>query len=95
MSNSLRLFTKDDCPYCDALKNKLNTWGVNFDTINISEDIESKYFLKEKGHRTVPQIYFNDHHLEHINVEQFTHEDLIHGMRSAWPGMDSGIEDMS
>tara|TARA_Y100001938_G_scaffold139240_1_gene205827 strand:+ start:605 stop:892 length:288 start_codon:yes stop_codon:yes gene_type:complete len=95
MSNSLRLYTKDNCPYCDALKNKLNTWGVNFDTINISEDIESKYFLKEKGHRTVPQIYFNDHHLEHINVEQFTHEDLIHGMRSAWPGMDSGIEDMS
>ena len=95
MSNSLRLYTKDNCPYCDALKNKLNTWGVNFDTINISEDIESKYFLKEKGHRTVPQIYFNDHHLEHINVEQFTHEDLIHGMRSAWPGMDSGVEDMS
>ena len=95
MSNSLRLYTKDNCPYCDALKNKLNTWGINFDTINISEDIESKYFLKEKGHRTVPQIYFNDHHLEHINVEQFTHEDLIHGMRSAWPGMDSGIEDMS
>ena len=89
------MYTKDNCPYCDALKNKLNTWGVNFDTINISEDIESKYFLKEKGHRTVPQIYFNDHHLEHINVEQFTHEDLIHGMRSAWPGMDSGIEDMS
>ena len=48
MSNLLRLFTKDDCSHCDAMKNKLTTWGIRFETINISEDIESKYFLKKK-----------------------------------------------
>jgi len=95
MSNSLRLFTKDDCPYCDAMKSKLTNWGVNFETINVSEDIESKYFLKENGHRTVPQLYFGDHHIDHVNTKEFTHEDLMYAMRGAWAGQDSGVEDMS
>ena len=95
MSNSLRLFTKDDCPYCDAMKNKLTKWGVNFDTINVSEDIESKYFLKENGHRTVPQLYFGDYHIDHVNTKEFTHSDLMAAMQGAWSGQDSGVEDMS
>ena len=95
MSNSLRLFTKDDCPYCDAMKSKLTNWGINFETINIREDLESKYFLKEKGHRTVPQLYFGDHHVDHGNTKDFTAEDLMLGMRGAYPMQDSGVEDMS
>ena len=95
MSNSLRLFTKDDCPYCDAMKSKLTNWGINFETINVSEDIESKYFLKENGHRTVPQLYFGDHHVNHGNTKDFTHADLMRGMRGAYPMQDSGVEDMS
>jgi len=95
MSNSLRLFTKDDCPYCDAMKSKLTKWGVNFDTINVSEDIESKYFLKENGHRTVTKLYFGDKHINHVNTKEFTHADLIDGMGTGWTAQDSGVEDMS
>jgi len=95
MSNSLRLFTKDDSPYCDDMKNKLTTWCINFETINISEDIESKYFLKENGHRTVPQLYFGDHHVNKVPTNEFTHEELMRGMRGAYPMQDSGVEDMS
>ena len=79
MSNSIRgltLYTQNDCPYCNMMKTKLQEWGYNWDEVNISYQIEHKQFLKERGHRTVPVLYWNKTHLNKVDTQEFTHEIL-------------------
>ncbi len=52
----LTLFTKNDCVYCDIMKRNLDSWGVTYTTVNISEDEECLEYIKAKGFRTVPQL---------------------------------------
>ncbi len=95
MSNSLRLYTQNNCGYCVTMKNKLDSWGIKYETINISESAVGKQFLKEQGLTTVPQLFFNDLKLNNVDTEQFDHHALLKSMRTVWPGQDSGVEDMS
>lgn len=76
MSKSIKLtlYTQYDCPYCVMMKNKLKDWGYDFDTINISEDLQAKAFLRLRGHRTVPQLYWNNTHLNRVDTAEFTQE---------------------
>lgn len=53
MSNSIKMYTQNNCPYCTIMKDKLDSWCMNYDIVNVSEDLSSKKFLKERGHRTV------------------------------------------
>lgn len=57
MSNFLKLYTQNDCPFCVMMKNKLDEWGFDYITVNVSYNQEAKMFLKDRGHRTVPQLY--------------------------------------
>lgn len=53
----LIVYSKTVCPYCVNAKNLLKSRGIEFQEINIEEDDSAKEFLKNEGHRTVPQIY--------------------------------------
>lgn len=53
----LIVYSKTVCPYCVNAKNLLKSRGIEFQEINIEEDDAAKEFLKNEGHRTVPQIY--------------------------------------
>jgi glutaredoxin-like protein NrdH len=55
----LTLYSKPACPFCDQAKNYLHSQAVQFEVIDITEDAEAMNFIKEQGHRTVPQIYKN------------------------------------
>lgn len=74
MSNSVKLtlFTQNDCPYCIIMKAKLEDWGYDYDEVNISHELDKKAFLKENGHRTVPQVYWNNTHLNKVDTHEFT-----------------------
>jgi glutaredoxin len=65
MSSSIKLtlYTQDDCHYCKVLKKKLSDWNYHYREINVSYDLFAKDFLKSEGHRTVPQLYWNNIHL--------------------------------
>ena len=62
-----------------------------FQTIDITKDAEAKAFMRKKGHRTVPQLYWNDTHLnkfptaeltkEHVEAE-INYEDYIGGVEN-------------
>lgn len=69
----LTMYSKNNCPYCVRLKNQLTSWNVGFNEVNIEQDKDSKNFVVEQGHRTVPILY-ND--LEHIKHEGLTKEKL-------------------
>lgn len=56
----LTVYSKNNCPFCVQAKNLLKAKNIEFKEIKIDEDSEAKEFILEQGHRTVPQIYFND-----------------------------------
>ena len=74
MFNSIKLtlYTQEDCYYCYEMKKKLVEWGYDFREVNLSHDLFAKDFLKENGHRTVPQLYWNKTHLNKVPTSEFT-----------------------
>jgi glutaredoxin len=55
----LTVYSKTVCPFCVNAKNYLKSKNIPFEEINIEEDDQARQFIVDKGHRTVPQIYFN------------------------------------
>lgn len=55
----ITLYTKDNCPYCDGAKTLLNSMAEEYVEIDINEP-GVRDWLKEQGHKTVPQIYWGD-----------------------------------
>ena len=89
MSNLLDLYTQLNCPYCEIMKQKLSDWGYEYNEINIQYSIEGKQFLKDPGHRVVPQVYFGSTHVNKFDTMQMTQERLEAAM---YPSQDSGVE---
>ena len=92
MSNLIKLYTQNNCPYCVIMKEKLDEWGMDYKQINISEDLQSRTFLKDRGHRTVPQVYYKDIHLNKVDTVDFTKKIMFAEMLLAWEDNDSGVE---
>ena len=59
----ITVYTKDNCPFCDMAKALLESRGVQYKTINVSEQSEARDFLIENGHRSVPQIFRGTTHI--------------------------------
>lgn len=78
MSNLLRLtlYTQTDCVFCEIMKSKLNDWGYEYDVVNIQIRTEAKSFMKVAGHKTVPQLYWNNIHLNKVDTTEFTKKHL-------------------
>ncbi len=101
MSNSIKLtlYTQDDCGYCHILKKKLADWNYSYREINVSYDLFAKDFMKQKGHRTVPQLYWNNTHLNKFPTTELTknhiekeidYENYVGGVES-WAPLKSGV----
>ena len=58
-----KIYTGDRCSYCMNAKRILNRENIAFSEHNVNLE-ENKYFLQDKGFKTVPQIY--NHRDEHI-----------------------------
>ncbi len=55
----LTVYSKTVCPFCVNAKNYLKAKNIDFEEINIENDAEARQFILDKGHRAVPQIYYN------------------------------------
>lgn len=96
---SITLFTQPKCPYCDIMKQMLDQTGFTYYTLNIRENEDALNFMKEKGHRTVPQLYVDDIHInEKPDTRDYTSDELAILITKAleqdkpWPWQDSGVE---
>ena len=78
MSSSIRLtiYTQTNCVYCEIMKHKLDTWGYEYDVVNLNIRPEAKSFMKIAGHKTVPQLYWNKTHLNKVDTADFTKNNL-------------------
>lgn len=84
MSKLLRLYTQNNCGYCTMMQHKLESWGVDYELINISENPSDKMFLKKAGHKSVPQLYFRHMHLNKVDTEDFELIDMFKEMMNAF-----------
>ena len=64
----LTIYTKPNCPHCVEAKHYLSMHHIGYQEIDIANDGAALRFLLEQGHRTVPQLYADDHLLEGGNV---------------------------
>ena len=53
----LKVYSKNNCPFCTQAKNLLNSKNISFEEVKIDEDSTAREFVLSLGHRTVPQIY--------------------------------------
>lgn len=56
----ITIYSKADCPQCIRAKKLLEKNGFEYEEVRIDLDESARNFLIEQGHRTVPQIYFNN-----------------------------------
>ena len=54
----LKVYSKPECMYCALTKSILEQYQIPFSIIDVSIQTESRAFLVEKGHTSVPQIYY-------------------------------------
>ena len=68
--------TKEDCPWCDKLKDALRTEGITYEEISKQEAVEKGYWNPEW--KTVPQMWLYKKHVggytDYINSKQQTKE---------------------
>ena len=64
MKNIL-IYTGPSCNFCDAAKRLLERNKLKFNEIDVSsgENIIDEMIKKSNGQRTIPQIFFGDHHV--------------------------------
>jgi len=55
----ITVYSKPNCPYCDRTKIWLEQNSISYQIVDVFEDATALDFIKSKGHKTVPQIYFN------------------------------------
>ncbi len=60
--NLVKVYTMQQCPYCEAAKKLLKSRGIEFEEIRLSESDEAAWdALYELSHmKTVPQIFFGE-----------------------------------
>ncbi len=56
----ITLYGKPNCPYCVQAKNYLVQHGIAFENVDVTADPNALAFIKERGHKTVPQLYLGD-----------------------------------
>ena len=64
MKNIL-IYTGPSCNFCDAAKRLLERNKLKFNEIDVSsgEGIRDEMIKKTNGQRTIPQIFFGEHHV--------------------------------
>ena len=61
----ITVYTGPVCNYCDAAKRLLKRNSLEFNEIDISSgpEVLNEMINKTNGKRTIPQIFFDDHHV--------------------------------
>ena len=59
------MYTKENCIWCDRAKGLLNAHSIDFDEVDLSNDIERLNFYKKIGDnvKTVPQVYIDNNRI--------------------------------
>jgi glutaredoxin 3 len=80
---AITIYTKFDCPYCDAAKDLLRKKNADFEEISVDGDwaAQEKMSARANGRWTVPQIFIGATHVggcdDLYDLEQAGRLDLL------------------
>ena len=62
---SITMYTGPMCNFCDAAKRLFSRNNLKYEEIDISskDGLRDEMIKKANGKRTIPQIFFDDHHV--------------------------------
>ena len=62
---NITVYSGPMCNFCDAAKRLLSRNNLNYNEIDIStkEGLRDEMTKRANGRRTIPQIFFDDHHV--------------------------------
>ena len=62
---NITMYSGPMCAFCDAAKRLLNRNNLEYKVIDVSTgpDLRDEMIKKANGMRTIPQIFFDDHHV--------------------------------
>lgn len=59
----IKVYSKPNCQFCDMSKQLLESRGVAYESIDITQDPDARQMLVDAGFRSVPQIYNGTQHI--------------------------------
>ena len=74
------MYTGPLCNFCDAAKRLLSRNNLKYEEIDISskDDLRDEMIKKSNGKRTIPQIFFDDHHVGgYVELRALEKEDKL------------------
>lgn len=60
--STITLYTKPNCPQCDFTKRALAQKGINFESIDVTQDQASLDKVKNLGYSQLPVVVSGTHH---------------------------------
>ncbi|PIE56623.1 MAG: glutaredoxin 3 [Desulfobulbus propionicus] len=60
---NIEVYTTSRCPYCIRAKKLLDSKGVTYHEIDVTDDGRADLVERAGGLRTVPQVFINGKHL--------------------------------
>ena len=74
------MYTGPMCNFCEAAKRLLSRNNLEFKEIDISikDNVRDEMIKKANGKRTIPQIFFDDHHVGgYVELRALEKEDKL------------------
>jgi len=74
----ITIYSKANCAYCDQAKALLESKDIQFTELRVDLDQTAREFIVGLGHRTVPQIFNDEHHVGgYPELRQYLQTQLI------------------
>lgn len=74
----ITIYSKAGCAYCDQAKALLESKNIPFTEVRVDLDQSAREFIISNGHRTVPQIFDNEHYIGgYVELRQYLQSQLI------------------
>lgn len=61
--NGYKIYSKKNCVACDQAKALLQSLGHGYEVVDVMTSPTAQSLFREKGFRSVPQIFYNGEHL--------------------------------
>tara|TARA_B100001113_G_scaffold237738_1_gene195453 strand:- start:126 stop:380 length:255 start_codon:yes stop_codon:yes gene_type:complete len=77
---NITMYTGPLCNFCDAAKRLLTRNNLKYEEIDIStkDGLRDEMIKKANGKRTIPQIFFDDHHVGgYVELRALEKEDKL------------------
>ncbi len=80
---NITMYTGPMCSFCDAAKRLFSRNNIKYQEIDISteDNLRIEMIKKANGKRTIPQIFFDDHHVGgYVELRELEKNGKLHSL---------------